>query len=308
MSRLLLTGLLAACLLSFTLPASAELTAAAKTELQAAQQAARDSLQAGPQDIKLIDQAVLKLPAGFGFIPATQAQRLMRALGNSANDEMLGLVVPGGGENHWFVVVRYTKSGYIKDDDAQHWKVDELYQNLQDGTAETNKQRAAMGVPELEVMGWVQQPKYTASSHELLWSIKAHEKGAPPDRGLDINYNTYVLGREGYISMDLITEPATVQTDAVAVHTLLDDMSFDAGKRYQDFDSSTDKVAEYGLAALIGGVALKKLGLFALAAAFFIKMWKLAALAIFGATAGVRKYLKNKRDKLIPPPPGGNLK
>ncbi|MFI5268218.1 MAG: DUF2167 domain-containing protein, partial [Chloroflexota bacterium] len=235
------------------------------------------------------------------------AQRLMHAFGNSVSDDLLGLVVPNDARR-WLITVKYEKSGYIKDDDAKHWKVDELFQNIKDGTEESNKQRVSLGVPELEIVGWVQQPQYTEASHELIWSIKGHDKGAPQDSGYNINYNTYVLGRDGYISMDLVTDPATVQADADDARILLDAMSFDAGKRYQDFDSSTDKVAEYGLAALIGGVALKKIGLFALAAAFFIKMWKLAALAVFGAVAGFKKYVKKKKADLIPPPPGGNVK
>lgn len=306
MRRILSAALAAACL-CVSLPAAAELTAAAKTELQSARGAARAALQQGPQDIKLIDQATLKLPAGYAFVPAAQAQRLMRAFGNTVGDDLLGLVVPNDARS-WLITVKYEKSGYIKDDDAKHWKVDELFQNIKDSTDESNKQRASLGIPELEIVGWVQQPQYTDSNHELIWSIKGHDKGAPADTGYNINYNTYVLGREGYVSMDLVTDPADVQADSVDARALLDDMSFVSGKRYQDFNSSTDKVAEYGLAALIGGVALKKLGLFALAAAFLVKMWKLAALAVFGAVAGFKKYLKSKKAAVLPPPPGGNIK
>ena len=51
-------------------------------------------------------------------------------------------------------------------------------------------------------------------------------------------------------------------------HNLLASLDFAAGKRYADFNSSTDKVAEYGLAALVAGVAAKKLGLLAVIAGF----------------------------------------
>ena len=49
-------------------------------------------------------------------------------------------------------------------------------------------------------------------------------------------------------------------------------VKFNDGKRYTDFDSSTDKVAAYGLAALVAGVAAKKLGLLAIAGAFFAQV------------------------------------
>ena len=44
---------------------------------------------------------------------------------------------------------------------------------------------------------------------------------------------------------------------------LLAALSFNEGKRYTDFNAATDRMAEYGLAALVGGMAAKKLGLLA---------------------------------------------
>lgn len=286
-------------------PAAAALTPAAQQELQAANQAAQAALQKGPQDIKLIDQAVLKLPVGYGFIPKAQADRLMQAYGNGNDPDRLGLVVPLD-DRDWLIDLEYLKSGYIKDDDAKHWDVDQLLQNIKDGTEEANKDRVTRGFPELEIVGWVQKPEYTESSHELIWSIQGRHKGDQP--GADnINYNTYMLGREGYISMDMITSLVEVQAYSADARNLLGDLSFDSGKRYQDFDSSTDKVAEYGLAALVGGIAIKKLGLFALIASFFIKIWKLILVGFFAVSAAVRKFFKKRKDELLPPPPPGNV-
>lgn len=304
-ARILLPALLS---LALAAPAHAELTPQAKQEVQAATQQAQAALQSGPQDIKLLDQAVLKLPAGFGFVPNPAAKRLMAAWGNVPGDDLLGLVIPTSGGQNWFLVVTYEKSGYIKDDDAKHWKVDELLDNLRQGTEENNKRRVSLGIPQMEIVGWVRQPDYDAGSHHLIWSIQAKNKDIDTERPPVVNYNTFVLGREGYISMDLVSDLAAVQGYTDSVRTLLDDLSFNAGKRYQDFDSSTDKVAEYGLAALVGGVVLKKIGLFALAAAFFIKIWKLTFLAVIGAVTAVRKFWKRKQAAVLPPPPGGNLK
>jgi uncharacterized membrane-anchored protein len=62
---------------------------------------------------------------------------------------------------------------------------------------------------------------------------------------------TYALGREGYISMNLVTDVAAVERLKPTVQTLLTNLNFDDGKRYSDFNASTDKVAEYGLAAFL---------------------------------------------------------
>jgi uncharacterized membrane-anchored protein len=306
--------LFALLLLAAALPARAEMTAQAKQELQAAYKDVNAALQKGPQDIKLGDQAVLKLPESYGFIPNPSAKRLMAALGNQPGEDLMGLVVPLGEDQDWLIDIEFEKSGYIKDDDAKHWNVDELLDNLKQGTEEANKERSDRGIAELEIVGWVQKPEYAPASHHLIWSLEAKEKGAAADQSPVVNYNTYVLGREGYISMDLITDMASVQGYTGSVRILLDDLEFDDGKQYENFNSSTDKVAEYGLAALIGGVALKKLGFFALAAAFLVKIWKLLLVVLVGGASALRKFFKGNTTTLKPPssptPPstGGNLK
>jgi uncharacterized membrane-anchored protein len=77
-------------------------------------------------------------------------------------------------------------------------------------------------------------------------------------------------------------------------HELLGDLAYNTGKRYEDFSASTDRIAEYGLMALVGGVAAKKLGLFAIAAAFVLKFAKiiLIGLGVFGA--GVINFFRRK--------------
>lgn len=75
---------------------------------------------------------------------------------------------------------------------------------------------------------------------------------------------------------------------------MLAGLSFSEGKRYTDFNPVTDQVASYGLAALVGGAVLKKVGFFALALAFLAKFAKLAAVLAFGAVAIVFKLFRRK--------------
>jgi len=116
-----------------------------------------------------------------------------------------------------------------------------------------------------------------------------------------VNYNTCALGREGYISLNLVTDPASIARDKSAAHELLGALSHNEGKRYADFYSSTDKVAEYGLAALIGGIAAKKLGLFAMFAAFLFKFWKIGLIALAGLGAVAPKLFKRRKGPNGPP-------
>lgn len=115
--------------------------------------------------------------------------------------------------------------------------------------------RKERGIPEFEVIGWVEKPTYEAASHRLVWSANTRDKGASSDAEQGVNYNTYALGREGYISMNLVTGMSTVEAEKPIAKQLLAALEFNDGKRYSDFNASTDKVAEYGLAALVGGFA-----------------------------------------------------
>src|SRR5262249_4001286 len=106
--------------------------------------------------------------------------------------------------------------------------------------------------------------------------------------------NTFALGRDGYFSLNLLTDSTRIATDKGAAHELLAKLSYQSGKRYEDFSASTDRIAEYGLLALVGGVAAKKLGLFAVALAFVLQSAKLTFLGRAGVGAGVMKFFRRK--------------
>jgi uncharacterized membrane-anchored protein len=269
--------------------------AARKAELSAAWQAAGNAGTAGPADVPLIDQGALKLPAGDFFVPKAEGARVMRALGNTVHDtNFVGLVLGTRQNDQWLVVINYIKEGYIKDDAAKDWNADDLLKNLKEGVDESNKDRAARGFPEMEVIGWIEPPNYDPASHRLVWSVLGKDKGAADDTRKDVNYNTYALGREGYFSLNLLSDSARIATDKSAAHELLANLSYQSGKRYEDFSASTDRIAEYGLLALVGGVAAKKLGLLAVLLAFVLKFAKAIFIgaAVFGA--GILKFFRRK--------------
>jgi uncharacterized membrane-anchored protein len=291
------TVLRGVCGLAFALAAllaqaQAEPDAARKAEFKAAVEAVNSSAVPGPSEVKLGDQALLKLPAGMAWVPQPAAGRLMQAMGNSRDPQLLGLV-RGSADADWLVLARFEASGYIKDDDAKDWNVDDLFKSLKEGTEEGNKQRREMGFPPLEIVGWVQKPSYDAATHRLVWSMAAKSPGES-DAEQSINYNTYALGRDGYMTLNLITARASIERDKPAAHTLLSALQFDDGKRYEDFNSSTDRMAEYGLAALVAGVAAKKLGLIAVVLAFAAKFAKVLLLAGAGVIAVAAKFFKRK--------------
>jgi len=143
------------------------------------------------------------------------------------------------------------------------------------------------------VTRWVERPAYDAQTHRLVWSAEARQKGGQ-DTDPTVNYNTYVLGREGYVSLNLITNASTVEADKPSAHELLAAVNFNEGKRYTDFNGSTDKVAAYGLAALVGGIAAKKLGLLAGLGLFLAKFAKLIVVGVAAAGGAVAKFFKGR--------------
>ena len=266
---------------------------AAEAEQKAAFAAARAAQQAGPADVAVRDQAHLKLPGGYIWVPTPAASQLMRSMGNRVDDSFLGAIFPAN-DGDWFATVRFVKEGYIKDDDARDWNADDLLKNLREGTEAANEERVKRGIPAMDVVGWAQKPNYDAATHRLVWSALTRDKNATGNGDQGVNYNTYALGRDGYISLNLVTNASDLpkyQPDALK---LLGALQYDDGKRYADFNSSTDKVAAYGLAALVAGAAAKKLGLLAVLLAFVAKFAKVLLVAGGAAVWGATKLFRKK--------------
>ncbi|EGC0538093.1 DUF2167 domain-containing protein, partial [Salmonella enterica] len=258
---------------------------------------------AGPTKISLGDKATLNLPEGLTWIPAKEAAVFMREIGNYVDDEYFyGLVFKK--EMNGFISIEYDDSGYVKDDDAKNWDADELMDNLRKGTKEANKDRIAKGIEPIEIIGWIEKPTYDATNHRLIWSAAIQDIGTnEPLNEQGVNYNTYLLGREGYFSLNLVTDRGSVDHEIPLAKRILSAVKFNAGQRYADFNESTDKIAEYGLAALIGGIAAKKVGLLAMLGIALLKFWKVTAIGVVAVGALARKLLSRKKDwQLLPRP------
>jgi uncharacterized membrane-anchored protein len=249
---------------------------------------------AGPAHIALRDVATLDLPKDYDFIPEKPAADVMRKLGNQVDENFIGLIFPAE-PSGWFMEVDYLASGHVDDDDAKNWKPDDLLKSIKENTETANKEREKEGEPGLTVVGWAEPPRYDAETRRLVWSVEARGADAKPDDPDIINYRTLMLGREGYVSMVMVTDLSAIEARKPIAKMLLSDVSFVNGKRYRDFNASTDRVAEYGLAALVAGVAVKKLGLIAMIVAFALKFAKVIAIAAFGLLAGFRRWFRRPK-------------
>jgi uncharacterized membrane-anchored protein len=217
----------------------------------------------GPVPVDLGHELGLELPAGYVFLGMPHAARLLEKNGSFHNDDLLGLVTSEEGDGEWFAVIRYEDAGYVKDDE----KIDaeELMKAFKEGQEEANKERVERGFSPLTIEGWSELPRYDRSVHHLIWSLTV----STPDHGKSVNFNTRVLGRRGFVSINLVTAPEKLEQYKSHAATLLGVTKFKSGARYEDFNGKTDKVAEYGLIGLIlggaglGAAKLVKVGLLA---------------------------------------------
>lgn len=258
--------------------------------------AAIKAATSGPHRIPFAGQGYIDLPKDYLFVPRDEAARFMRSLGNTASSRLLGVVL-GPADSTWFATIQYLDSGYIRDEEAKNWNADELLQQLRDGTEADNEQRIKRGFPPLDITGWIQKPTYDQARRQLVWSVAAYDRGTSPSDAV-INYNTYALGREGYFGIAFITPAQSIETDKHYALALLEALSFTNGKRYEDFNESTDKVAAYGIAALVAGVGAKKLGLIAIIAGFAAKFAKAIAFGVIALGVFLTRIFRRK-------PPGG---
>lgn len=216
-------------------------------------------------------QATLKLEKGYSFLPAKDAQEVLTRLWNNPPDhDVLGMILPSEDmktlldDKTWAVVVTFVDDGYVSDEDAAKIDYGQMLKDMQEASKDENTERLKQGYPAIELVGWAEPPHYEATSHKLYWARNLKFKKADgSEDGASLNYDIRVLGRHGYLSLNAVApidQLAQVRADMPKV---LEMTEFNDGERYTDYNSKTDKVAAYGIGALVAGGIAAKAGLFA---------------------------------------------
>jgi uncharacterized membrane-anchored protein len=113
-----------------------------------------------------------------------------------------------------------------------------------------------------------------------------------------LNYNIRVLGRKGVLVLNAVAGMNQIDAIKGEMKIVVALTDFTAGNGYKDFDVSTDKVAEYGLAALVTGGVAAKLGFFGKIFAFLLLFKKLLLICLAAAGAGFYKLIgRNKKEE-----------
>ena len=240
----------------------------------------------GPAIAQLEKIAQIDVPAGYIFVDGKGTRELMESKGEPTSGKEVGLLFSTN--ENWSVFFDYADEGYIKDDDKDKLDPKKLLASIKRGNDEANKQRVRSGNPPLQIVGWEVMPKYDSATHNLEWAIRATSGGRPL-----LNYNTRLLGRKGVMRVVLVVDPENLQETLPVFRNLLVGYSFNPGETYAEYRSG-DKVAKYGLAALVvGGAAVgaAKLGLLGSLAIFIKKAWKVIVLGIAAIAASLKKII-----------------
>lgn len=239
--------------------------------------------QRGPAKAELGKTAEIQVPQGYNFAGADDARQLLEAMGNPTSGREMGMLVPDSGD--WFVVFEFNDIGYVKDDEKDSLDADAILASIRSGNDAANEERRRRGWSTLEILGWEHAPKYDPQSQNLEWAIRGRS-----DDGTVVNYNTRLLGRGGVMEASLVVGPEQLAATLPSFKGLLGGYTYKTGHRYAEFTKG-DKIAQYGLAALVAGGAAAAAAKSGFLANLFAKLWKLIVVAAIAIGSMFKKIL-----------------
>lgn len=246
--------------------------------------------QRGPGEGAIAGKAKIRIPDGLAFLDERNTRRFLELMGNPPRD---GHYMIAPATLDWFAVFSFDPVGYVKDDEKID--ADELLESLKKGDAPGNEERKRFGMAPIYTDGWHVPPHYDSGTKRLEWGMRLRD-----DTGArHVNYTSRLLGRSGVMSAVLVSSPQTLAEDMKSFNAALAGYEFVAGEKYAEFKSG-DRIAEYGLAALVVGgaaAAAAKAGLFKSLGKF---LWVIIGGGLMGAWALLKKLFGRKET----PPPG----
>ncbi len=237
---------------------------------------------------KLGTLAEIAIPAGYRFTDGKGASKMLEFYGNPPSSNYLGLLATENFEEH-SVLFSFDETGYVKDDDKDKLaeEADDMLKTFQEGTKAGNEGRRALGLDEMETVGWAVAPRYNDRTQNLEWAtkLKSLRTGS-----VTINHNTRLLGRKGVMKVTLLCSPEELEGLLPAYQKLLSGFAYLEGERYAEYTAG-DKLAKYGVTGLVAfgaaGVAAK-MGLFAKLGGLFAKLGKGIIIVVVAVGAALK--------------------
>ena len=233
--------------------------------------------QKGPCTADLGKFAEVRVPAGCVFAGSGDVKTILESMQNFPSGDEVGFIMEPSSETA--LIFRFDESGYVKDDEKGSLDADAMLNSIKSGTEKANEERRKRGWSEMQVVGWEIPPNYNENTHNLEWAVRGKSK-----EGEVVNFNTRLLGRDGFMKVTLVTTPEDFKDSLTMFRNVVSDFSYKPGHRYAEFRQG-DKVAKYGLTALVVGGAAAA----AAKAGVFKGLWKLIVAAGAGLLIAFKK-------------------
>ena len=232
-------------------------------------------------------KATFKLDGGLRLLDAPNTSEFLTLQGNLPQANSYTVAKRN---LEWFSVFSFAPEGYVVDNEKID--ADELLKTLKERNAQSESERKSKGLPSLFLEGWFIPPRYDEITKRIEWATLLRTEGGEKS----VNFSTKILGRSGHMSIILVSDPEHLNVDIKEFKSALNGFEFVQGERYAEWKQG-DKVAEYGLGALVLGgaaaVATKK-GLWAVLGGLLAGGWKILVGLAVAAIAGLGSFFKKK--------------
>jgi uncharacterized membrane-anchored protein len=208
-------------------------------------QIAKLDWQLGPDRDDIAGVATIVVPKGSAFLSSAGTRRFLELQGNLGDDHGFTFAPV---DISWFAVFAFDPSGHVPDDEKID--PDELLAIMKKSNVDGNEERKRRGLQTLVLEDWFVTPHYDIQTKRLEWGTKLRQASG----GVTVNYSIRLLGRTGVMSAVLVSDPMALDKDIKTFKAALAGFDFNSGQKYAEFRTG-DKVAEYGLTALIVGGA-----------------------------------------------------
>ncbi|HVZ80198.1 MAG TPA: DUF2167 domain-containing protein [bacterium] len=260
----------------------------------------------GPATGRIGDMADIKVPEGYEFFPKDDMKEFMEKTHNLYSGDELGVLYTKD-ENGFMALFTFEDTGYIKDAANEKLDPDAMWKQMVENEKDANEERKKKGWEEMHLVKWAEEPHYNPDTQRLEWAEVIEEKGQQ-----FVNFNTRILGRKGVMRVIVVPHGEDWQAMLGPLNHTLDGFDYTSGNKYSEWKTG-DKVAEFGLAALVVGAAgavAAKTGLLGKLGGFFAllvaKLGKLLIVALAAVGAFFKKIFgggKGKDNDQNPPPP-----
>lgn len=198
-------------------------------------------VMAGPVEIRIAERASFRIPAGYSYIGAEEARRMVASWGDGSEASVHGIVVPAANRGDGFMIVRIAVQGFFAGA-SEHIAADALFARIREASAITNAHRARLGLPSTEVVGWHQEPVFDAVAGRLSWAIVTRETGSAGGRGeQQVNWTHLIPGREGYVAFVMVAALGALPRERASFDRIVASFAYAPGQRYADASGSANR-------------------------------------------------------------------